>query len=231
MGAPDPRLTSQKELDIRLRFQYRCYNKQDPLPNRVKPTPLQVLCHISSIAMASCDPPLVGECNMIIITYLFLLRPGEYTGFKSDITPLHLKDITFSCGYIVFATTATEGDLHAAHFVMLTFTTQKNGVRGKKVGHKASGDPLLCPKEALPRQVIHLRSQGAPPSTPLVRIMTPVGWWENISPTMISKNLKTAVGFYGQTWDLKPRTSLPALSELLVTWPSSVQVLTVISSS
>ena len=45
--------------------------------------------------------------------------------------------------------TATDNDLAAATFVILTFTNQKNGMRGEKIGHGATGDPLLCPKEAL----------------------------------------------------------------------------------
>ena len=62
---------------------------------------------------------------------------------KSDSTLFRLKDTAFRCSRIVFATTAMEGNLQAANFVTMTFTTQKNGVRGGKIGHKASGDPFL----------------------------------------------------------------------------------------
>ena len=54
----DPRLTSQGQMDICLRFQYRCYSKQDPPPSRLNPTPLQVLRHISIISNALGDPIL-----------------------------------------------------------------------------------------------------------------------------------------------------------------------------
>ena len=77
MGPPDSRLTSEVELDIRLRFKYWFYIKQNRPPNRVKTTPLQVLCHIYSTATASVDPLLMGESNMIIIPYLLILRPDE----------------------------------------------------------------------------------------------------------------------------------------------------------
>ena len=77
MGPPDSRLTSQGELDIRPQFLYRCYSKQDLPPNQVKPTPLQVLRHLSSISMALCDPLLMAENDIIIISYFFLLCPGE----------------------------------------------------------------------------------------------------------------------------------------------------------
>ena len=34
LGTRDPRITSQGELDICLRFQYHCYSKQDPLKSQ-----------------------------------------------------------------------------------------------------------------------------------------------------------------------------------------------------
>ena len=80
---------------------------------------------------------------MIIVTYFFILRPGEYTVSKSDITHFFLKDITFSCGCIVFGATSTEDNLQAKTFTTLTFTSYKKGVRGENIGHKVSGYPLL----------------------------------------------------------------------------------------
>ena len=70
-------------------------------------------------------------------------------------------------------------DLQSVNVFMMRFTTQKNGVTVKNTGNKASGDPLLCPKASLLRQVIHQRAHRTPPSTPLARVMTPVGSWEN----------------------------------------------------
>ena len=64
--------------------------------------------------------------------------------------------------------TATNNDLAAATFVIITFNTQKNGVRGEKIGHGATGDPLLCPKEALRSRVMYLRQHDAPADTPLL---------------------------------------------------------------
>ena len=86
---------------------------------------------------------------MIITAYFFLLVPSEYTASKSESTPFCLEDTTFSCGHIIFAATVTDGDLQAANFITLTFTTQKKNVRGGGLGHMSLGDPLLCPKAAL----------------------------------------------------------------------------------
>ena len=88
---------------------------------------------------------------MIIIAYFLLLQLGEYTRYKSEITPSHLKDTALSCGCRVFADTATAINLQSANFVNLTFKTQKNGAREIVFGHKASGEPLLCPEVDLLR--------------------------------------------------------------------------------
>ena len=119
-------------------------------------------------------------------------------GYKSYSTPFHLKDTDFSCGRRVFAVTSTEGDLQAEMFFTLTFMTQKNGVRGGKVGHKSSGEPLLCPKTDLLQRVLHLIFHRATHYTPLSCVMNPAGRWKKITLTMTMKTLKTAVGFCGQ---------------------------------
>ena len=129
LGAKDPRMTPTGNLDGRLQLQFRCYSRQDPPPSRVKPIPVQVLRRLACIAAASNDPELQAIADMIIITFFFLLRPGEYTGTKSDSLPFRLSDVTFSVGRTVFDTeSATDNDLAAATFVILTFTTQNNVV-------------------------------------------------------------------------------------------------------
>ena len=91
MGSKDPRINSKKELDIRLKLQYRAYSKQDTPPNCVKPVPVEALRHIASIAAASANKELKSISDMIQLTYFFLLRPGEYMGTKSPTTPFQLK--------------------------------------------------------------------------------------------------------------------------------------------
>ena len=116
MGAKDPRMTSTEKIDGRLQLQFRCYSRKDPPPSRVKPIPVQVLRLLACVAAASRDPELQAVADMIIIAFLFLLRPGEYTGTKSDSSPFRLSDVTLSVGRTVFDTsTATDNDL-ARHF-------------------------------------------------------------------------------------------------------------------
>ena len=76
---------------------------------------------------------------MIIIAFFFLLWPGEYTGTESDSTPFLLSDVTFSVDRtVLYTATTTDNELAAAIFVILIFSTQKNGVRGDKIGHGAT---------------------------------------------------------------------------------------------
>ena len=85
------------------------------------------------MAATSNAQELQAVVDMIIITFFFLLRLREYTGTKYDTTPFCLSDVTFSVGRTVFDTaTATDNELAVATFVMLIFTTQKNGFRGEK---------------------------------------------------------------------------------------------------
>ena len=194
LGTKDPRITSTGTIDGRLQLQFCSYSWQDPPTSRVKQIPVQVLCCLACVAAASNDQELQAVLDMIIIAFFFLLRPGEYIDKKSDSTPFCLSDLTFSVGRTVFDTaTATDDELAAATFVILIFSTQKNGVRGEKIGHGATGDPLLCPKEALRRRMTHLRQQDAPADTPLARFKTPRGRWTKITPTIITAHLKATI--------------------------------------
>ena len=82
IGALEPHLTSQEDLYIHLRFQYKCYSKQEPPPNRVNPTTLQFLRQISNISMTLGETLLMEEIDIIIIAYFFLLHPVKYTASK-----------------------------------------------------------------------------------------------------------------------------------------------------
>ena len=87
LGAKDPQMASTGKIDRILQLQFRCYSRQDPPSSRVKPIPVQVLRRLNCVAAASRDPELKAVADMIIIAFFFLLRPGEYTGKKSDSSP------------------------------------------------------------------------------------------------------------------------------------------------
>lgn len=194
MGCSDPRLGPNLKLDYRLHRMLRSFKKEDPPPNRVKPVPISVIRHIATIAICSAIPFQLGIADMIILAFFFLLRPGEYTISPSDSTPFTLQDVQlFVGGQRLNILTATTAQILSSTFATLTFTTQKNGVRGEVIGLGRSGDNLLCPVAAIIRRVLHLRVHNAPPTSPLARVYTEK--WINITPTDISSALKLAVSF------------------------------------
>lgn len=106
--------------------------------------------------------------DMACIAFFFLLRPGEYTGTTGDNAPFRLRDVQLFIGLRRLSLmTAPLADLQAATHTSLTFTDQKNGVRGEVVNHSRSGSPLTCPVLAIIRRIVHLREHHAPLDMPL----------------------------------------------------------------
>jgi len=161
LGATDKRKDATGAIDFRLGRQFRSYTRLDDPPNRVKPIPVIVLRTV----VAMTDANSASACairDMIILAFFFLLRPGEYTGSNNDDTPFRLVDVTITQGdRHLDLLHASDADLLAGSGVSLTFTTQKNGVRGEVVHHGRSGDPTLCPVLAVARRILHLRGRRA----------------------------------------------------------------------
>ena len=176
------------------------WKKADPPPSRVKPIPIAVLRRICAVARAL--PPnsffLEAIADMIIIAFFFLLRPGEYTDSPSDTTPFTLGDVQLFIGPTrINLDTATDGEILMARSASLTFTTQKNGVPNEVIKLGRSGDPYCCPTLAIIRRVLHLRSNKAPPHTPLARVYLASGTTRSVKPSDITSHLRCAVRFLG----------------------------------
>jgi hypothetical protein len=153
--------------------------------------------------------------NMIALAFFFLLRPGEYTGTKSESTSFRLQDVQLFQGSVrLNLDTATDSALLAATFASLTFTDQKNGVRGEVIGLAQSGDPNFSPTICLARRVIHLRSHNAPPNTSLATFFqTASSTNKPITSADITATLRAACAILGplygfQKQDISAR-SLP----------------------
>lgn len=205
MGASDPRLNTSGNIDFRLQRMLSCYSKADPPPNRVKPVPVQVIRRIFSVAATlHHDPQHQCLADMIGLAFFFLLRPGEYAHSPSDSSPFQFRDVQLFRGALrLDLATASEADLHTATFASLTFRDQKNGVRGEVVGLSHSGDPYLSPPRILARRIIHLRSHGADPTTPLCSYYL-APQWRLITPKEITSALRTAVTFLGPSLGFLP---------------------------
>ena len=180
-------------MDFRITRQVSFYKKQDPPPDRVKPVPVTVIRHILFAALAGASPGNLAIADMIALAFFFLLRPGEYTATASDTTPFQLADVQLFVGLTrLDLTAATDAELLSATFCSLTFSTQKNSVRGEVIGLARSGNPQLCPVLSLARRIIHLRRSGAPPHTPLSLCFQGTTW-RKVSPADITDALRVAV--------------------------------------
>ena len=199
VGAKDPRLTTRGTTEFRLGRQLRGYAKADPPPDRVKPVPISVVYHAANIARQHGTAESLAVIHMLCIAFFFLCRPGEYTAPTADNAPFRLKDVTFYVGNRrVLAPTATDDDLARATFVTLTFTTQKNAVRGEVIGLGLSGDPFLCPVRSTASRVQHLLHHNAPPTTPLCTYYM-ANRAHYVTPGDISETLKSSVRSLGPT--------------------------------
>jgi hypothetical protein len=196
VGAPDPRLNSFGNMDFRLQRTWKAWGKQDPPPNRVKPIPVCVLHRVLHLAIASQAAMTMAVADMIAIAFFFLLRPGEYTATSSETTPFRFQDVQLFLGdRPLNLTTAPEGELLAATFATLTFTDQKNGVRGEVIGLGLSGHQHLCPVRAITRRILDIRRHGLPADTPLATTKIRQRL-HSVSPSHITVALRGAVGLF-----------------------------------
>jgi hypothetical protein len=204
MGAKDPRLTITGKTEFRLGCQLRGYAKEDDPPTRVKPIPAQVIHHAANLARQHGTVEANAIMNMICMAFFFLCRPGEYTAPTGDNTPFHLCDVMFYIGLRrVLAHNAMPDDLACATFVCLTFTSQKNSVRGEVIGLGLSGDPYTCPVLSIARQVKHLLDHNAPPTTPICTFFSN-NRAHYVTPRDISTMLKLSVAALGSAIGFLP---------------------------
>ena len=168
LGAPDPREAAPNKIDFRLQRQLRGYKRQDPAPTRVRPIPTIVLHAAYRIAVSpSGTARELALADLMWLAYYFLLRPGEYLHTSSEHA-FRLEDIVLRADGVDYpAATIPLEVLDMVTFAGLTFTEQKNGVKGEIIGLTRSGDPAACAVTALTRRIRHFRAHGAPPATKL----------------------------------------------------------------
>ena len=198
VGSNDPRLNSAHLIDFRLQRTIAAWKKSDPPPKRVKPVPIQVIQRIANTAYSSFSSPLCKAiADMIVLAFFFLLRPGEYTDNSGDTSkhPFLLEDIQLFIGDTrLNLLTDSDARLKQARFASLTFTGQKNGVRGEVIGLACSGDPVLCPVQAVIRRVLYLCQNGALPTTPLAHVFNSTGLVTAAAITTCIRNAVTELG-------------------------------------
>ena len=201
VGADDPRLNSAHTIDFRLQRTLKAWKACDPAPDRVKPVPIQVIRRIAFLAQSSPDPTLCASADMIIIAFFYLLRPGEYT--DNDKNPFRFEDVQLFIGDTrINLTTAPREQVQQARFASLTFTNQKNGVRGEVIGLACSGDPYLCPVQAIIRRVLYLRQHSAPSDTPLARLFHST---TKVTASLLTTCIRDSVAHLGPSLGFLPQ--------------------------
>jgi hypothetical protein len=119
----------------------------------VKPIPIQLILAILSIAYHATNistdaAKAIGD--MTVITFYYLMRPGEYTGTATDDAAFRLQDLQpFIGDRFVDPCVAPISDFEAATSASLVFANQKNSIRGEVVNHATSGASRWCPVRAL----------------------------------------------------------------------------------
>ena len=197
VGALDPRLNAFGALDARLSALFRAWKKADPPPSRVNSLPLQIVHGAFQLARLSPEPVAAAAADCLVVAFYFLLRPGEYAGTPKGAADdlFRLQDLGLWIGSRrLDVLTCPLPDLLAATFATLTFTSQKNGVRGETIGHGRSGHPTLCPVLRLASRAHHLRLLGATATTPLnAARASPTAPWQYVQPGSITALLRSAV--------------------------------------
>jgi hypothetical protein len=209
VGSSDPRLDDHGRLDIRLTRLTKAFTKQDPPPSRVKPLPLRLLVQAAALAHSLSDSSLAVRAiaDMLILAFFFLMRPGEYCITPDGGShPFCLADVALYAGdHPLDLAMATDAQLLAATSVELTFTTQKNAVKGEKIAHGRSGHRFFCPVLAAARRIIHLRINLAPPSTPLhCHRKSPAFSWSPVRSGHVTDLVKRIVVTSGAPFGLQP---------------------------
>jgi hypothetical protein len=107
--------------------------------------------------------------DMIMITFFFLLHPGEFTGITSENTPFRLQNVALYIGFqCLHIMTASLPELDATTSVPYTFTTHKNGIKGGKVVHGPSENSLCCPVKATVQWIKYHRLKKLKCTAPIV---------------------------------------------------------------
>ncbi len=140
-----------------------------------EPVPMAILLRAMELLGPSAQDIATMDC--IWMAFYFLLRPGEYANASGTArTPFHLDEVEFKIGdrHFFDAHLATPAQCQAATFVSLTFSNQKNGVKGEKLAHSVNHQPHACPVRAVMRRVSHLNRHRAPAHTPFMSsLITP----------------------------------------------------------
>ena len=134
--------------------------------------------------------------DLIIVGFYWLLRPAECVQSSEEARSQAFlyRDIHFTLdNKVIHAPAASLNDekIRRLQQATLTFSDQKNAVRGEQIGHKANADPTYCPVKALGRIALRLQQAGAPPDTPIhMHYNTHQRRWHPVKSTYVTNALR-----------------------------------------
>jgi len=176
LGQEDPRLYGGDKLVPRIAGLLQYFSKEDPAASRVWPVCLTILEELAKV-LARLEDQIKAHAilDLCIIGYYFMCRPGEYAVSSNTdwglSRPFRLRDVQFvqANGTRISSATCSCNDLKNLIHASLTFSDQKNSVKGESIGHDDNAQTVFNPVQALRRRVMHLHLNNAPPDTPLHR--------------------------------------------------------------
>ena len=182
------------KLDFCLGRQLASYQKEDSPPTRVRPLHVSVLQALDTAVQVT-TVRNIAISDLTWVAFFFLLRPGEYCKGGTDTAqhPFRLKDVRFFIGQQPHNdATASNSVLAQADFVSLLFTAQKNGVKGKSIGHVRTGHPQWCPVAAMRCQVAYLRCHSTIAEMPISSYKKDTKW-QHIQGDDITATIRSVV--------------------------------------
>ncbi len=202
MGQPDPRFKphSEKLVPVLSSFLKKLRDEDDP-EQRAYPanaTLIQLLPDVLDTAHNRDGMHNEVVIDLIIVAFFFLLRPSEYTFSAATRSQAFcFRDVHFTIDQQVHS--AVTAPLHDANTVRrltavtLTFTDQKNAVKGELIGHRRTGHPKMCPVLALYRICRKLRHWNAHPAFRLSSFFNRyTNRWEHIPAKSVTNALRHA---------------------------------------
>jgi hypothetical protein len=135
LGAKDPRLDDEGHQDFRLRHMYAAWKKIDDPPTRVEPVPMSILLRAEDLSTSNSRDRERMDCMFVSGSpFIFFFNSCD------ALQPFRLVDVECKIGgeHIFDLRNATPRQLGAATGVLLTFATQKNGIKGGTPSHNTN---------------------------------------------------------------------------------------------
>jgi len=219
LGQPDPRkqVQGEKRNHPLLAAFLRGLAKSDDPTKRSYPANITIIENLYHVL--DTNHPVKGQANQHVINltiaaYYWLLRPAEYTDSRDAgrSQAFHFRDVFFSIAMpnapdkMVNATDRSLNDVEESRvrIATLTFTDQKNCVRGEKISQRATDNPDLCPCISIFRITQHLREHNAPPATRLCDYYDSHGNLSSIKPGFITNGLRWSARHLKQYTGIDP---------------------------